>query len=538
MIFVINGVFWRTPSSTSEDIRLPGKNIMLFLNGTQTDPSAKPAPVKKIQLTKLEDIRREPPSPVSDQVVYQPETEVVTAEEETSLPEIILADASLDIPLEIEDLREPEPKIAAVQADIKAPLVSPEKKADNPAVLPQPQQASREEKISIPAAAPQIMPKALIDKKQETKIAQKAPEPLLPLQKDALSPERNNYSIKNSSSVPENQVALLNKNIPVSGMAATAQVSAEVPQDTAKKWKTMAEKSPANDSPWVVAQSAGVNRNSLLKEEHFNKDKAAVDAALNNKPIGNSDYELLLASETVKNLLIPIPEDILNDEDLTPQLISPTSPEGIEKEAAIDAQIKRKQSKDGKKTAKKETPRPVPQEENITPITEPRTPGDKKKSILSSLSSIFQADEKSQKAAAASRAEQDGFIDNIKKKIRRSKGKIMPTEMRLSFQPNRAEISGQTLRWIQAFAARSANDKNLGIEIRIDGTSARELQQKRLTLLQNILISKGVPFSKINTVFTSREPNSFIIRTTPFGNNETGDKNKVNNRNGGTYLQW
>ena len=41
----------------------------------------------------------------------------------------------------------------------------------------------------------------------------------------------------------------------------------------------------------------------------------------------------------------------------------------------------------------------------------------------------------------------------------------MPTEMRLSFQPNRAEISGQTLRWIQAFASKKKTEEDVFLNI-------------------------------------------------------------------------
>ncbi|MFR1032620.1 MAG: hypothetical protein ACLSFR_00175 [Alphaproteobacteria bacterium] len=115
----------------------------------------------------------------------------------------------------------------------------------------------------------------------------------------------------------------------------------------------------------------------------------------------------------------------------------------------------------------------------------------------------------------------------------------MPTEMRLSFQPNRAEISGQTLRWIQAFAGKAADDPAMSIEIRIDGTSGMELQQKRLNLLHNILTNKGVEYSKINTVFTNREPNSFIIRTITRNNiNTETTKGRMNKPRESYYLQW
>ena len=92
----------------------------------------------------------------------------------------------------------------------------------------------------------------------------------------------------------------------------------------------------------------------------------------------------------------------------------------------------------------------------------------------------------------------------------------------MAFQPNRAEISGVTLKWLQAFANKINEDRNAGLEIRIDGSSSYELQQKRLNLLNNILASNGVDFNKVNTIFTTREPNSFIIRTV-----------RINNANGG-----
>ncbi len=539
VIFVINSAFWHASPSKSENIQLPNKNIMLFLNGTQANPSAKPAPTKKIQLTKLEDVKTTP------QVVYQPENDIILAEEPSATSEIILADALPEIPLDI-SITAPAPNEKAVvyAEEVKSPPhpIFKDNKAES-APLPAHSSAQQKEKISIPLSAPKILPTALASKENNIILSEKAePAPLLPLQKDVNAPNKGTYKVRDSLSAPENRVALTNKSIPVSGMITSDTKKTEEASTSKKNWQQMSEKTAPNDSPWVVAQSAGAHKNSLLKNEHFSKDKAAVDAALNNKPLTNKDYELLLASETVKNLLIPIPEDILNDENLTPQLISPSSPERIEREAAIDEQIKKKHPKQTKENAtKEEKPEDIPRRENITPLKEPNTAtdSDKKKSILSSLSSIFQADTKQKRLSAqTSTSGEDSLIDSVKKKLRRNKGKIMPTEMRLSFQPNRAEISGQTLRWIQAFATRTATDKNLGLEIRIDGTSARELQQKRLNLLQNILINRGVPFSKINTVFTNREPNSFIIRTTSLRNDETGDANRINNRTNGMYLQW
>lgn len=66
-----------------------------------------------------------------------------------------------------------------------------------------------------------------------------------------------------------------------------------------------------------------------------------------------------------------------------------------------------------------------------------------------------------------------------------------------------------------------------------------ELQQKRLNLLHNILTNKGVEYSKINTVFTNREPNSFIIRTITRNNiNTETTKGRMNKPRESYYLQW
>ena len=107
-----------------------------------------------------------------------------------------------------------------------------------------------------------------------------------------------------------------------------------------------------------------------------------------------------------------------------------------------------------------------------------------------------------------------------------AKTQILPAELRLSFQPNRAEISGQTLKWIHAFADNARDNADIYIEVRIDGTSSFALQKKRLNLLSTIFANRGVDFRKINIVFTSREPNSFIIRNIRFNNTEEVVENK------------
>ena len=125
-----------------------------------------------------------------------------------------------------------------------------------------------------------------------------------------------------------------------------------------------------------------------------------------------------------------------------------------------------------------------------------------------------------------------------RKNMRTPSKQILPTEIRLSFQPNRAEISGQTLKWIRAFANKTVEEPSTGLEIRIDGTSAPYLQQRRLNLLQNILGGEGVDYAKVNTVFTSREPNSFIIRTIRINNAAKDENRNITGRRNNPYKQW
>ena len=116
---------------------------------------------------------------------------------------------------------------------------------------------------------------------------------------------------------------------------------------------------------------------------------------------------------------------------------------------------------------------------------------------------------------------------------------ILPTEIRLSFQPNRAEISGTTLQWVQAFGKKAAEEESVALEIRLDANNSPELQRKRLNLLSNILTSRGVGGHKLNIIYTAREPNSFVIRTIKINPKDKEKTDKIKKQNTTTrYLQW
>ncbi len=553
-IFTANGIYWHTRPSASQEVKIPSKNIMLFLRGNRDTPSTRPAPVKKIALTVLPEPRQQetPPAPSSLQVVYQPEAEVIMADNDI-----------IDFPLEIDHnipdnaIRETETRTKLVQnfdevihnpPPRAAEKIIPRHSADKSekAYQEAPVKSAPQESPVLTAelAAPAVLT-AEDDKTGDTLRMAAAeslePEAIFPLEK-TVDPLAKNAGAKVLRNAEANRVALAGSNVPIKSMTSEKSAQHQEPiANKSKSWEQMPRRDAladnGEDSPWVVAKGAVAPHNAMVaKEKYYQKDEAAIQKALNREPLDTTNADLQLASGTVQNLLIPIPEEILNDENLTPQLVSSDKPDDIKKEIEVERKLKEEVRPEKPLIVKKEEksePQPIEPVKYQTPQEQ------KKGNILSSLSSIFSSS--SNVKESKQNTDDDDFISSIKKKFKgsRSRGKIMPTEMRLSFQPNRAEISGQTLRWIQAFAGKAADDPAMSIEIRIDGTSGMELQQKRLNLLHNILTNKGVEYSKINTVFTNREPNSFIIRTITRNNiNTETTKGRMNKPRESYYLQW
>lgn len=357
---------------------------------------------------------------------------------------------------------------------------------------------------------------------------------LIPLQRDYANANKSN-KIKIEKTPAENQIALAKGNIPIKSMASekiSEKASSEQEKELSeeKKWETMAEKNN-EESPWVVAKGTKFPKNnSVLNEDYYkNADTKEIKSTLSNDKQfdSSSDNDVKLASDMVQNILIPIPEDIMNDENLTPQLESSNKTKSIEAEVSE----REKERKDAAQVLKDEIDKTASPEKSS------------KGGLLKSITSIFSSGSSSDSTKKAEQPEEEGssFVDRFTNRLTRPKNsapsKILPVEMRLSFQPNRAEISGTTLKWIQAFANKVNQDSSVILEIRIDGSSSYALQQKRLNLLHNILTNKGVDYSKINTVFTTREPNSFIIRTVRVNSNIDRDV-KENKESAAYYQSW
>ena len=538
-----NRAFWHNPSSKNTPLIISNKNISLFLRDMQTAKH----PVKKIALNTLP----------------KPEPEAIPSLE--AEPEIILANVleNIDIPLEINTSnQDTDTSKELVLADV---LYAPDKPIPLKKIEAEPvyqPEKSNNEKLAAPVYQPPLdtretivatkdvsLQKADIKKpiNQPLMLAKHEPDAPIPLQMQKGYTFNQKVTIGDPSEL--NHVALSDSKILIQSMEKG--IEQDLPENKTEKnqWNHL------NNNPWVVAKSSG-SKNLVAQKEFADKSNEEISQALKT---AEKRSEIQIASETVKNIIIPIPGEIMEKDDLTPKLAYPSTSEDAEKEKAIEAKIKLQDQLSQKKPQKTDTfLSPIEEnvaldtgdiEKNITPIKPAKTAEAKKapeelkekkdSGIMGALNSIFQKSDKSiseakEKAIAKAQAKKT-FRKRTAKALPVS---IMPTEIRLSFQPNRAEISGQTLRWVQAFATKTAETSNMFLEIRIDGTTTTALQQKRLNLLHNILTNKGVEYSKINTVFTSREPNSFILRTITANTGTEENSRRMNNKQRREYIQW
>lgn len=487
-IFVANGVYLHNHTPTTNNIKIPNKNIALFLKSEPANPSKLAAPTKKIALSVLPEIEKEDfdePQIIMADDFDLPNTPLVVLNDVLSHPEVPARSqpviSTITEPIEPDEPTENIPETQPIKI-AEAPIKN---FAEDLFIPLQSQDFSEFEGIQTATSREDVA--------QKNQILAEA-EPLLPIEKGQMEISAKATKVHIGTSNDLNQVALVDKTVPIESMETSPQEASDTPPPP-QEWQSMAEKQP-DASPWVVAKAEGAIKNQKLDEEEFFNKELEVQP-----PSSKTDST---SSTTAKNLLIPIPEEILKTENLVPKLsISPSTAQISKDEVVKEKPVEEKKSAD---------------------------------KLLSSLNSLFKSEPKVKKAPALS---PKSVLSSVRSKLKKKEtlsGKIMPTEMRLSFQPNRAEISGQTLRWIQAFATKVAENNSMSIEIRIDGTSAMELQQKRLNLLHNILANRGVAYSKINTVFTQREPNSFILRTRTFNNK--GAKQILNKTPAQRYLQW
>jgi len=283
-------------------------------------------------------------------------------------------------------------------------------------------------------------------------------------------------------------------------------------------------------TPWLVAKGAPNIKNKKFAENLSKAHPGGLFVDDFQKTVSQDKAVSYKVAERIKqSIIFPIPDEILNDENLTPTFIS---------------NKKRKSNTSQTKTppAKKEAPS-VSDDMELEIVNNSRTQNTPKaeekedgKGFLNSISSWFSEKPSIEKENAPARKKATpsyGAQDNDKTSAPLSKSsedlasfyesmqttkkehhqrKIIPSELRLFFRPGKAEISGSTLRWLKSFSDAAQADDTF-LQINLDATASTELQKKRLNLLYTILMNNGVDFRKVDTNFSLSEPNAFVIRT-------------------------
>lgn len=329
--------------------------------------------------------------------------------------------------------------------------------------------------------------------------------------------EKTASSVSVSSEAESSQIALASANVVIDNLGSEnekALTSIELEQPLPL----------VEDSPWEVAEVANkhITRNTIEQFNEANRDNiSALDRTQNDVAKSENETQVVYKIKN-DNILLPIPEDILNEENLTPKLATSEENKKLEKKVLEDLALSEdKDNEDKTNTVSNTTPiEPLKNEKTekkSSSLTEGivswLSGGTKKTSEDNVIEENDSSDETEKKSSQSSTFRKLFGLDN-------AKNNIAPTELKLSFQPNRAEISGQTLEWLHAFSENVTKNENVIIEIRINGDSNKALQQKRLNLLYTILINNSVDYNKINIIFTDREPNSFIIRNVRYATEE------------------
>ncbi len=328
-----------------------------------------------------------------------------------------------------------------------------------------------------------------------------------------------------SNEAANSQVALASNNVLIQNIGTENKIAAASGEPN-----NLVPDTAENDSdPWEVA-AVGNSHITKNKIDSFTGDGNKTMEALDQDKLAEakSPNEKQVAYKMVKNILIPIPEDIANDENLTPQLSyseeNKKLSEKLQKEGILNPPTPIKEEIKNKEETTT-TPVPLTNNQSENKLSEP--------SLTDSIAAWFSSNPSSDNNSTNNKADKDKDKDKNKKEESSSStfskllglgakkdNNIAPSELKLAFQPDRAEISGQTLDWLKAFSLNAVNNENVFVEIRIDGSSSFELQQKRLNLLYSILVNNGVDYNKINIIFTDREPNSFIIRNVRYASED------------------
>ena len=88
---------------------------------------------------------------------------------------------------------------------------------------------------------------------------------------------------------------------------------------------------------------------------------------------------------------------------------------------------------------------------------------------------------------------------------------IMPMDLKVSFYPNATDFSGKTIKWVKAFSYRALQDPRYVIQVRLSKAKPY-LQEKRLRLVEKILMGAGLSKHQMVVDYVERPEDSLVLR--------------------------
>ena len=111
---------------------------------------------------------------------------------------------------------------------------------------------------------------------------------------------------------------------------------------------------------------------------------------------------------------------------------------------------------------------------------------------------------------------------------------LMPQDIKVTFYPNSAEFSGQTVKWIKVFSLQALNDPRYVVQVRLS-TENPEVQQKRLYVIQRLFENSGLSTHQIVVDYVDRPADSLVLRLVEKPENARVEK--VHLKNGKTKVK-
>ena len=106
------------------------------------------------------------------------------------------------------------------------------------------------------------------------------------------------------------------------------------------------------------------------------------------------------------------------------------------------------------------------------------------------------------------------YADQVTAALKAGQSIPFPHEIRITFYPQDSAFSGQTLKWVRAFALAALQDPRLIVEIRASCAEA-DLQDTRLKLVKGVLMGAGLSTHQIIVNYTNRPVDTMLLRAVP-----------------------